>query len=154
MFLYQKLTALQFGPKITCREPGQLEVTLFARGTWQLTPDGKLTQIEDPVAQGFMSGDVWADDDPDRLGPVLYASDFADFKPRADLLLTGTCHAPKGQPTIACDVGFAVGGWSKSLLAVGTRVWRKGLLFGAKMTDPEPFLSMPLTWQNAFGGAG
>ena len=154
MFLYQKLTALQFGPKITCREPGQLEVTLFARGTWQLRPDGSLTQIEDPVAQGFMSGDVWPDTDPDREGPVEYASDFADFKPRADLLLTGTAYAPGGKPTTVVDVGFTVGAWSKSLMAIGARAWKKGLLFGASMSDPEPFVSMPLTWENAFGGEG
>ena len=154
MFLYQNLTALHFGPKITCRTPSQLEVSLFVRGTWRIPLSGVLEQVEDPVEQGFMSGDVFADADPDRLGPVLYASDFGDFKPKAEVLLKGTCHPPGGKPTTVCHVGFAVGGWSKSLAVIGPRAWKPGLLFGASMSQPAEFTRMPLTWENAFGGEG
>lgn len=152
MFLNQNLTKLHFGPKITCREPGRLEVSLFARGTWRIPLSGPLEQIEDPVEQGFMSGDVFADTDPERTGPVLYASDFGDYKPRADLLLKGTCYPPGGRPTDVCPVRFTVGEWSKSLVAVGARAWRPGVLFGASLSEPSPFTRMPLTWENAFGG--
>ncbi|MEZ6188074.1 MAG: DUF2169 domain-containing protein [Planctomycetota bacterium] len=153
MFLHQNLTALQFGPKITCRKIPQLEVSLFVRGTWRLGADGSLEQIEDPVQQGFMSGDTWAPTDPDRAGPLTYASDFADWKPHADLLLKGTCYPPGGRAATECPVRFAVGDWSKTLVVRGPRAWRPGVLFGKSMTEPQPFARVPLTWENAYGGA-
>ncbi|MFT4512414.1 MAG: hypothetical protein ACI91B_001108 [Planctomycetota bacterium] len=153
MFLHQNLTPLYFGPKLTSRKPPQLEVTLFVRGTWRIPLEGPLEAIEDPIEQGFMSGDVFDDADTERTGALLYASDFADFKLHADLVLKGTCHVPGGVPTDYCKVSFAVGDWSKSLLVVGPRVWKPGLL-KASMSDPVTFTRMPLTWQNAFGGEG
>ena len=41
--------------------------------------------------------------------------------------------------------------WSKELLVVGNRRWKKGLVVDS-MSDPEPFTEMPLTYANSFGG--
>ena len=80
MFLCNKLIPFYTGPKLTSRMPPQLEVTLFVRGTWRIPLDGPLELVDDPIEQGFMTGDVFAEDDVERTGALLYASDFADFK--------------------------------------------------------------------------
>src|SRR6185437_14255208 len=83
----------------------------------------------------------------------LYASDFADFKLNAEVLLSGACHTPGGRPLPECPVRFSVGAWSKSLLVVGRRVWTEKVI-GAAISDPHPFTTMPLRYANAFGGPG
>lgn len=152
MFLCNKLIPFYTGPKLTSRMPPQLEVTLFVRGTWRIPLDGPLELVDDPIEQGFMTGDVFAEDDVERTGALLYASDFADFKLNAEVLLKGTCHAPRGQALERATVSFSVGSWSKSLNVSGPHVYEKGLLLGGKVSAPQPFTSMPLTWENAYGG--
>lgn len=44
-----------------------------------------------------------------------------------------------------------VGKLSKTLRVFGDRFWQNGLI-GLKMTEPKPFLKMPLVYERAFGG--
>jgi hypothetical protein len=44
-----------------------------------------------------------------------------------------------------------VGQLSKTLRVLGDRYWQNGLI-GLKMTDPEPFVKMPIVYERAFGG--
>jgi uncharacterized protein YjbI with pentapeptide repeats len=151
----KNLTPFLFGSKVTSRRPPQPEITLIVKARLTLAPGKPVAPPEGPslLAQGTMRGDVFGDDDEERAGECLYASDFADFKPQADLLLRGSCHAPGKRPVAECPVRFAVGEWSKILRVVGDRVWRDGLL-GASMSDPVPFERMPIDAKRAFGGPG
>jgi uncharacterized protein YjbI with pentapeptide repeats len=100
-----------------------------------------------------MSGDLVGEDDAERTGALLYANDFADWKPKTDLLLRGSCY-PQGGPANECAVSFGVGDWQKNLHVTGPRAWRAGVMFGTKPGEVQPFDRMPLTYENAFGGPG
>ncbi|HEY6460732.1 MAG TPA: DUF2169 domain-containing protein, partial [Polyangiaceae bacterium] len=139
-----------FGTKVTSRVPGKLEMMVAVRGAFRLAPGKPPEPIED-LTQVCLQGDVYAAADDDRVGPLTYPTDFADFKLKADVLLRGTCHVPGGEPARVRMVKFAVGAWSKSVRVTGPRLWRDGI---DSYSDPAPFRSMPLTWQNAFGGPG
>ena len=147
----KNLTPFLFAPKATSRQPPQPEMAIIVVGAFHLRPGEPLTPIEGAIEQGSLSGQSFREDDEDRVGECLHVNDLADFKPRADLLLSGSCHAPHGKPVRECGVRFSVGPWSKSLLVSGNRVW-KGL--GAVMSEAEPFESMLLGYSNAFGGPG
>jgi uncharacterized protein YjbI with pentapeptide repeats len=151
----KNLTPFLFGSKVTSRRPPQPEVTAIVRATFTLKPGAPVAVPEGPtlLAQGPMRGDVFRDDDDERLGECLYASDFADFKPLADVLLRGQCHAPGQVPTKECPVRFGVGAWSKILRVVGDRTWEDGLL-GASISEARPFTRMPIDDLHAFGGPG
>jgi len=70
-------------------------------------------------------------------------------KPRAEFLAYGECRAaPKSGETRAREVDVAVGPLRSRLTVFGDRVWRRG-----EHSRPEPFLSMPMTWAQAYGGA-
>lgn len=78
-------------------------------------------------------------------------ADFALRKPKCDIILNGFAHSPGARPVEQLRVGVALGGWSKAIDVVGNRVWETGLV-GALATDPEPFVSLPISYDYAFGG--
>ncbi len=82
----------------------------------------------------------------------LYESDFSCYKPRADLVLSGTCHAPGRQPVKGCRVTFQVGQHKKSLFVFGDRQWRQNPAGGWTISEPDPFTELPLIHENSFGG--
>jgi uncharacterized protein YjbI with pentapeptide repeats len=130
--------------------PHELSATLFVKGTFRLQPGAAATPLPEGEQQE-LAGDVHADDDPENL--LLYPSDFALLKPRADVMLKARCHPPGGKPIGVCRVAFHVGSWSKALGVIGDRFWKPGL-FGSSMEEPRPFTEMDLGWDRSFGGPG
>ncbi|MGB2954897.1 MAG: DUF2169 domain-containing protein, partial [Anaerolineales bacterium] len=126
-------------------KPPQLAATFFIKGTFNLKPDSIAEPVEDEPE--MVSGDLYCDDD--MQGSIYYESDFAPFKPRADLLLTGKCHVPGGRSVSACRVTFQVSSHMKSLAVFGNRKW-SGVL--PTITTPEPFSEMELRYEKCFGG--
>lgn len=133
--------------------PGRLNypkhsLTLVVKGAFDLSPGARATMAEE---QPFPTGDEFYSDDEEMHGGPRYESDFAYFKPRADLLLVGKCYPPGGRPTQMCQVAFGVGNKSKTLNVIGNRRWeRRGLSW--RVTEPEPFTQMELRYENSFGG--
>ena len=119
------------------RKPPQWTATFLVKGTFRLRPGAAAETAEE---QSELSGDVHVDRDPGN--ELRYPDDFAVFKPRADLLLVGTCAAPGGIAAESVPVRFQVGAFSKSLAVTGDHAWRGPV---------TPFLSMPLTYAKAYG---
>jgi uncharacterized protein YjbI with pentapeptide repeats len=80
-----------------------------------------------------------------RQPPVL---DMGLPKPGAEVLLAGLCRAPGQKPVPALEISFRVGPVLRRLAVFGDRE----RLPGGGFSDPLPFVSMPLTWDRAFGG--
>jgi len=123
-------------------------LTLIVKGTFDLSNEKDTVVSEEQL---YPAGDELYEDDGEGTGSSRYESDFAYFKPRADLLLAGKCYAPGGRPTLAGRVTFQVGDKSKSLAVIGNRYW-KGLM--KTISDPERFTEMELRYENSFGGEG
>jgi uncharacterized protein YjbI with pentapeptide repeats len=151
--LTKNLTPFLFGAKVCSRRPPAPEMTLVVRGAFGLVQGGTAALLGGRLAQGTLAGDLVRDGDDERTGELTHASDFADFKLRADVLLRGSCYAPGGRQGAECPVLFRVGAWSKALWVVGPRVWTDAVI-GSPFSDPLPFRRMPITYENAFGGPG
>lgn len=156
----KNLTPFPFAAKVTSRRAARRpEMVLIVRATYVIAPDRPLALPETPgigpslLAQGSMSAETYREDDEERAGECLYPNDFADWKPRAEVMLRGTCHTPFGEPLPECPVRFEVGRWSKILRVVGRRFWSDDLA-SAVMSERAPFTRMPLGYTHAFGGAG
>jgi uncharacterized protein YjbI with pentapeptide repeats len=134
--------------------PPKDSLTIVVKGTFDLVADGP-ARLRDEGE--FPTGDLHVDDDPNKS--LRYGSDLGIFKPNADVVLTGTAYAPPsaGGATQAMQVAFQFGaagkGFVRRAAVLGDRHWQKALLAVAP-TDPEPFATMPLTWERAFGGPG
>lgn len=151
----KNLTSFPFGAKVTSRRERRPEATLILRACYVLDPWEELLPPKGPplLAQGAMRADTYRDDDDERAGECLYPGDFADWKPRTDVMLRGTCHVPDGNAMETCPVRFSVGKWSKTLRIVGRRMWT-GDARDALMSRPVSFTKMPVDYAHAYGGAG
>ncbi|MFM0305981.1 DUF2169 domain-containing protein [Paraburkholderia sediminicola] len=74
-------------------------------------------------------------------------------KPRGTFAVAGAACAPGGRSVQAITVSVELAGLRKSLNVFGERYWRRGGL-GWEPGDPEPFMHMPLTLAQAYGGPG
>ncbi|GAB0114863.1 DUF2169 family type VI secretion system accessory protein [Acidisoma sp. C75] len=81
-----------------------------------------------------------------------FAGDFIPFKPRTDVTLAGSAHAPRGSRTTRLDVTLGVGAWRKSLTVIGNRAWHRGAQNAVELSPPEPFSAMQIRLEHAYGG--
>jgi len=116
-------------------------LTVIVKGTYRLRQGDTVELLGE---QPLLTGTEFADEN-DVLGLVTYPTDFALFKPKTDILLVGT--ARSSEPVRRLKVALHVGGWSKALLVYGDRTWTEN-----SITDPQPFDSMDLSYDRAFGG--
>lgn len=120
---------------------------LVAKATYRIEPDGTtVPEEEDPYP-------IFAGEEETDLGNLP-----PDILPRADsafeVIVLGKAYAPHGKPLPALTVALSVGSERRELAVFGDRHWEAGPWddSGPRMSDPEPFAEMPLTWQRAFGG--
>ncbi|MCK5453117.1 MAG: DUF2169 domain-containing protein [Calditrichia bacterium] len=129
--------------------PGH-SLTLIIKGTFDLKPGKKIEPSEEQL---YPTGDEFYPDDEEMEGSPRYEMDFACFKPQADLLLVGKCHAPGKSPVKACRVTFRVGSKSRSLGIFGKRSWKHDVIGLGVISEPRPFRTMELRYEKSYGGA-
>jgi hypothetical protein len=78
---------------------------------------------------------------------IRYESDLILTKTTTDVILAGQAHAPGGRPVEELVVEMRVGSLAKKLVVCGERIWTSG-----GPSRPQPFLSMPIVYERAFGG--
>lgn len=123
-------------------------LTWIVKGTFALRAGGIVVPTEE---QAFPTADEFYPDDEEGKGGPRYESDFAYFKPRADILVVGNCHAPNGVPATHCRAAVRVGSREKAIAVVGNRQWESRWL-AWEASPPEPFEKMPLRYEHSFGG--
>ena len=86
--------------------------------------------------------------------PIRFESDNIPFKPRADIVVVGSAHAPGKRAVTQLDATVRVGSLQKTIRVFGDRRWRfPSRLAGEPIsTSPEPFQTLELTYERAFGG--
>ena len=84
--------------------------------------------------------------------PVGQPLDMAMPKGCAEFLLAGKAYSASGKPVASMEVAAALGGLAKVIRVSGDRHWYYGPMSWFKITKPEPFTSMPLGYERAFGG--
>ncbi len=164
--LTKNLSPFQFGAVASCAPPRGARMVLVARGVFRLAPGAEMKALErlelagplggpddEQPYRASLAGELFRPGDDDREGAAIYPGDFVDFKPRGEIMVKATCHVPGGRAATECPVRIRIGDLSKALRVLGPRRIARDL-GGAKVSAPVPFKTMPITWENAFGGPG
>lgn len=91
----------------------------------------------------------WDGDDP--ASSVKWPSDVCLRKPATDVVVVGEACEKGHAPVKELDVLVRLGPVQKALRVFGPRVFYKGAT-GLALSAPEPFRSVPLKWELAYGG--
>ena len=83
---------------------------------------------------------------------LLEEGQTAFSRPATDITCVGVARATGAVAVEALPVGFAVGPCRVQARVLGERVWDRGAGGGLRLSRPRPFVTMPLTWERAFGG--
>lgn len=121
--------------------------TLFAIVKGTFTLGERLTVAEEQVPVTMES--VFRGDPASTS--LVAPSDVSLAKTSTDVVILGDACAPRGRPARTMDVSVSIGPVNATVRVVGNRVWASdGVTYGT--TAPEPFETMPLVWERAFGG--
>ena len=125
---------------------GAEHLIVALKATYSISEKGDLTLAEEqsPIQEGEV---FWGEPDSSS---IKYEDEIGPMKLSTDVFLRGNAFAPNtGSHTML--VSFRVGSLSKTAIVFGERFWKKN--FGmAKISDPKPFESIPLIYENAYGG--
>src|SRR5262249_24214192 len=97
----------------------------------------------------LFESDIPGETDPSS---VRFESDLVPFKPCTDVVLVGCAHAPGGRPVTQLVAGLRVGDLRDGAVGIGDRTWETSRLQAPTISPPQPFVSMDLVYERAFGG--
>jgi len=127
---------------------GQHILTVLVKRTYDVAPEGMCRRAAADTK--LVSGDVHYDDPMNS--PVKYESDFVPFKLATDVVVNGTAYAPGGRPAESFTASVQIGPMRKDILVFGDRVCRFQDGSPPVFTDPEPFTTMEVRYDRAYGG--
>lgn len=122
------------------------EVWLIAiKASFEIDRDGKqwLLKEQTPVNLAPVYGA-----DPNEL---LDETDLNLEKKHTDILVEGHVYTQGGVPNIESAARLKVGDVDKTIKVVGNRVFIPGPV-SVRLTRPEQFTKMPISWRRAYGG--
>lgn len=122
-------------------ENGVDTLYVMVKATFVIGAQWTLAEPQIPLQQG---DEYWGD--PAKTSLRL-SSDYHIGKPATDILMIGSAYTPAQRPVRQMDVGLQVGSIGKVVRVFGDRFWDR-----AHITQPEPFVVMPLVYERAFGG--
>src|SRR4029077_9446591 len=127
---------------------GEHIFSILVKRTYDIVPGGRCTRAA--TDKKLVPGDVHYDDPMNST--VRFESDFVPFKLATDVVLNGRAHAPRGQRLTTLTSSLIVGQHRKDILVLGDRVARYNGKQDPVFTDPQPFETMDLCYERAYGG--
>jgi len=124
-------------------------LVVVVKGTFLIPRNPNDEPVLAPEQVPLVTADTFTGE-PGFSAPI-YETDFAPRKPRCDILLNGSAHAPGGRPVDRVTVSLRVGSVRKSFDVVGDRIWQASAL-SVGASNPKPFVKMPISYDRAFGG--
>ncbi len=132
---------------LVCDANGAMVWVVVVKATFMINSDGStvaaVQQTEvcvKPVYRG----------EPESSS-LVYDIDFVHTKPSTDIILNGHAYAPNGKPAFEIDATMQVAGVTKTVRAIGDRIWEKSVA-GLKTSHPQPFMKLPIVYERAYGG--
>src|SRR5262245_42440417 len=147
--IFLNATPMAAGYTLGLDKDARESLVVVVKGTFLIPRDPSATPALAPTQVPLVTADEFSGE-PGLSAPIA-ETDYVPRKPRCDVLLTGSAHAPGGRPTDRVTVGLRVGSVQKSFDVVGNRVWQAGA-FTLGQSLPERFTKLPISYDRAFGG--
>jgi hypothetical protein len=124
---------------------GKPKLTIIVKATFVLGEDARPTPRQLPI----FNSDIMTEAKPPS---IRFESDLVPFKPCTDVVLVGRAYAPEGKPVTELVAGLRVGQLRYGAAVIGDRQWQAQLLDKPMISHTQPFRTMDLVYERAFGG--
>jgi hypothetical protein len=119
---------------------------LTIKATFETLAEGiRVSANQSPI---ISSDEYWGDPGNSSL---KYAGEMTLPKPATDIVMIGHAYAPKGKPVKSEYVSVRVGRYGKMVRVFGDRYWKSALGIHT-ISEPKPFIKIPLIYEKAYGG--
>lgn len=125
---------------------GRSLAVVIIKRAFQVTPRNQVAPLASATVR--YADELVSDEPPSS---IRFPSDVCIRKPSTDVVMVGSAVPSGGGTAKELDVFLRVGPVSRTLRVTGPRVWYRGGSALA-LTAPQPFESVPLTWEHAYGG--
>jgi hypothetical protein len=142
-------TGMTVGYTLGLDSSAREHIVVVVKGTFTIPKEGRELELADEQMPLIMA-DTFSGEP--GLSATVYESEFSLFKPYCDVLVNGSAWAPRDRPSKRVRVGLRVGAIDKQFDVVGDRTWEGGFPTGLRPGAPEPFKSMPVSYDRAYGG--
>jgi hypothetical protein len=129
---------------------GSIQIVVIIKQLFYVDRRDRVSRL--PGAEVRLSDVPWDEEQPETSS-VKLPSDVCLRKPSTDVVVAGQAVAAYRPKQTQLDVFVQVGPVKKLLRVFGPRVWSKGLGSLLTPSPPQPFESLSLQWEYAFGGA-
>jgi hypothetical protein len=126
---------------------GVHEWIVAVKATYDIRADGRTVLADeqfDPLLLPQYNGKAGS-------SSLRYDADLVARKSTTDVVVNGTACAPMARASGEFMVSLRVGPIHKVLRVRGDRQWVNGMI-GLKASAPEPIVSVPITYERAYGG--
>jgi hypothetical protein len=120
-------------------------IYVVVKATFDIGDGLRISEIQVPPVA---ADEYWGDPTDSSL---KYCSEVHLEKPATDIALVGQAWAPEGKRATQLDVSVTVADRKKTVRVFGDRRWHIGMLT-TSVTKPEPFESVPIVYERAYGG--
>lgn len=130
---------------------GESRVGMLLKRTWLAKPDGLWELAEGEDVEPLCCHELpWYEVEPPEVAPLAYDDDTAAFRKATDVVVQGSAHT-YGTPRSETGVRVTIGAFERTIRVVGDRSleWLNG---AARFGEPEPFESLPIRYDRAYGG--
>ena len=127
---------------------GQHVLGVLIKRTYDIVPGGRCARAV--ADKKLIPGDVHYGDPMNST--VKFESDFVPFKLATDVVFNGKAFAPPGQRVVSLTPSLIIGPHRKDLFVIGDRVARHHGKRDPIFTEPQPFETMELRYERAYGG--
>ena len=121
---------------------------VVVKATYDISEDGTLSlsdeQVEPLLAPEYNGAD--------GESSLRYDADLIAMKPATDVYLNGIAYAPQNKPTTMVKVSLQIDRMRKELHVYGNKTWQPSLTGAVEPSSSQPFVTMPITYERAFGG--
>jgi hypothetical protein len=126
---------------------GRLAMITLVKQRFAVSKAGRVERV--PGAEIRVADVPWDPDAP--MSSIKYPTDLCLRKPATDVVIVGAAQQRDRRPVPAIDVMVRAAGNELLLRVHGPRVWYQGAA-GLALSRGEPFESLWIKWEDAFGG--
>ncbi len=129
---------------------GQHIFSVLVKRTYDIRRGEKCKPSEDQMR--LLPADKFFDNGDPVTASCEAESDFIPYKVATDVVVIGKAYSAGGKNVQALEATLKVGEYQKTIWVIGDRRCQYRAFGGHVFSDPEPFASMELRYERAYGG--